>query len=153
MHIPKETNDEIKSKRNKFSLVLNVGAEESMCFFNAKFHKFLSSFIITFFIMCVQSYEPLQIYKETSLVYVLFLLQLHCMFSFQHIILETVFVLSTQSQSRLFIYLSSFDGFSKNPGRVCPIKLKIGILYHMSNIFQHTFFKIPVSDWVFKCYS
>ena len=31
--------------------------------------------------------------------------------------------------------------FPSNSVRICPIKLKIGILYHMNNTFQNTTFK------------
>ena len=35
--------------------------------------------------------------------------------------------------------------FSKNSVRVYPVKLKIGILYHMNNNFRNTVFKISVN--------
>ena len=34
--------------------------------------------------------------------------------------------------------------FPINSVRICPIKLKVGVLYHMNNTFQNTAFQIPV---------
>ena len=43
--------------------------------------------------------------------------------------------------SSLYIYLSSFATFFPNASvRLCPIKLEIGMLYHINNIFGSTVF-------------
>ena len=42
----------------------------------------------------------------------------------------------------LYIYICCLlSVFPSNSVRICPIKLKIGILYHMNNTFQNTTFK------------
>ena len=89
-----------------------------------------------------QRYGPLRIYKETSFLkkyYSHFNYAANIFFPSEDIILETHTILCIKSRIQLFIYLS-FVSFSHNPGRVCPIKLKIRMLYHMTNTFPHTGF-------------
>ena len=61
-------------------------------------------------------------------------------FSSQHI-LETHRMMR-KSRTRLFIYFLSIISFPNNSGRVCPLKLKIGMPYHMNNTFQNIVFLV-----------
>ena len=45
-------------------------------------------------------------------------------------------------RARLFTYLTSIVSFLNKSSKICPVKLKISILYHMSNTYRHlTFFR------------
>ena len=46
-----------------------------------------------------------------------------------------------KSNSFVYIFAVSCQFFPNNSGRVCPIKLKIGMLYHISNVIRLTFFR------------
>ena len=79
--------------------------------------------------------EPQQIFNET------FLLLCPNNFSPQHVISETHIHWYIKSSTCLFIYLSPSIVFPMNFLKIRPIKLKIGMLYHMNNIFETSFFR------------
>ena len=80
--------------------------------------------------MLWQSCEPQRSYKETSLLY-----NKANTFPSQ---LVVVLIIDVQKVALIFIYICRLlSVFLNKSGRICPTKLKLGMLYLMNTTFRH----------------
>ena len=49
-----------------------------------------------------------------------------------------------KSNSFVYTFVINCQIFPKSSGRVCPVQLKIDVVYHMNNTFRNTVFLISV---------